>query len=69
MTRMCNNLCQQGLAVLDMIRVPEMTKPQFYPKAKNIRVGVKLGHYLLPCFKTLLNLRSPVYEKDEIKLL
>lgn len=55
--------------MLDMIRVPEMTKPQFYPKAQNIRVGVKLGHYLLPCFKILLNLRSPVYEKDEIKLL
>ena len=68
-TSMCHkNLCQQGWGLHDVLRILEVTKPQFRPEAKNIRVRVNLGH-LLPCCKTLLDSRSPVNKKDEIKLL
>lgn len=46
-----------------------MTKSCFYPEAKNIRVRMNLGHYPLLYFKTLVNLRSPIYKKDEVRLL
>lgn len=57
------------LAILDIVRVSEMTKIWFSLEAKNTRVAVNLGHHAFQCFTALLNLGSPTEKKDESKIL
>lgn len=47
--------------------MPEIAKSWLYPEADS-SVRLNLRQYPLPCFKALLNFRTPIYKEDKIKL-